>query len=109
MTLPREKTTFVFKCFEKESADLKIRLRHDGLTQTAFFRSLMKLYISQDPSMMSLVSKIKESQKTMGKNRIYRSEKDISNGHRTLVDLGITESDKSNIFDIIESGTEEYE
>ena len=106
---PEKKTTFVFKCFEKESAELKIRLRYDGLTQTAFFGSLMRMYISQDPSMMSLVNKIKESQKIMGKTKIYRSEKDITNGQKILVDLGITESDKSNIFDIIESGTEEYE
>ena len=104
-----KKTTFVFKCFEKESADLKIRLRYDGLTQTAFFRSLMKMYISQDPLMTSLVSKIKEDQKTMGKNKIYKSTKDIANGQKILADLGITESDKDNIFDIIESGTEEYE
>ncbi|OUW00022.1 MAG: hypothetical protein CBD16_07055 [Betaproteobacteria bacterium TMED156] len=109
MTSLEKKTTFVFKCFEKESADLKIRLRYDGLTQTGFFSSLMKMYICQDPLMTSLVSKIKENQKSMGKTKIYKSAKDIVDGQRVLIELGITESDKNNIFDIIESGTEEYE
>ena len=109
MTLPEKKTTFVFKCFENESSELKIRLRYDGLTQTHFFRSLMKMYISKHPKMMDIVSLIKQDQKSIGKKKIQRSKNEINNGKQLLDILGITDSDRSKIFDIIESGEEEYE
>ena len=101
---PQKNVTFVFKCYEKESADLKIRLRYDGLKQGEFFRSVLKMYIAKDPLMMSLVEKIKEDQKTMGLKRRRITIKDIKKGEEMLKDLGITPADKKDIFDMIEAG-----
>lgn len=109
MMLEDKQTTFVFKCFEKESADLKIRLRYDNLTQTLFFRSLMKMYISKNPKMMDLVAEIKQDSHSMGKRKIYKSRKDLMAGEKLLSDLGLTEEERTNIFDIIESGEGEYD
>lgn len=101
---PRKNVTFVFKCYEKESVDLKVRLRYDGLKQGEFFRSILKMYVCKDPLMMTLVEKIKEDQKTMGLKRRRMATKDIKKGEEMLKDLGITPADKKDIFDLIESG-----
>tara|TARA_A200000159_G_scaffold163712_1_gene190830 strand:- start:183 stop:512 length:330 start_codon:yes stop_codon:yes gene_type:complete len=106
---PKKNVTFVFYCYEKESADLKIRLRYDGLKQSEFFRTLLKMYVSQDPLMLQVVEKIKENQKIMGKKKLKNTKKDYDSSRTMLDDLGITEADKQNIFDIIEMETDKYE
>ena len=100
----------VFKCQEKESADLKIRLRHDGLQQGQFFRAIMRMYNSQHPLMISLVAQIKEESKVMGKRRVRLSNSDLKKGRNLLEDLGITQTDKESLFELIEfEKNEEYD
>ena len=106
---PKKNVTFVFYCYEKESADLKIRLRYDGLKQSEFFRTLLKMYVSQDSLMLQVVEKIKKQQKIMGKKRLQKTRKDYSSSDFLLEDLGITDSDQQNIFDMIELETSDYE
>lgn len=106
---PEKNVTFVFYCYEKESADLKIRLRYDGLKQSEFFRTLLKMYVSQDPLMLQIVERIKQNQKVMGKKRLQKTKKDYEQSSKILEDLGITESDKQNIFDLIELEDFDYE
>ena len=106
---PEKNVTFVFYCYEKESADLKIRLRYDGLKQSEFFRTLLKMYVSQDPLMLQIVERIKQNQKVMGKKRLRNTSKDYEDSDKILKDLGITESDKQSIFDMIELEVEDYE
>ena len=106
---PNKNVTFVFKCYEKESADLKIRLRYDGLKQSEFFRTLLKMYVSQEPLMIRLVEEIKERQRIMGKKRRSKATREICKGKETLEELGITKTEKQNLFDIIEEGSNYYE
>ena len=106
---PNKNVTFVVKCYEKESADLKIRLRYDGLKQSEFFRTLLKMYVAQDPLMIRLVEEIKERQRIMGKKRRSNSTREIYKGKETLKELGITKTEKQNLFDIIEEGSNYYE
>ena len=106
---PKKDVTFVFYCYEHESAQLKIRLRHDGLTQSEFFRTLLKMYITKDPTMTQVVDKIKERQNTMGKQKRRKSTAMIARGRTIMEDLGITPTDKEAIFDIIELGGLEHE
>lgn len=106
---PKKNVTFVFYCYEKESADLKIRLRYDGLQQSEFFRTLLKMYVAQDPLMLQIVERIKQNQRVMGKKRLKNTKDDYEKADKVLEDLGITESDKQDIFDIIAMETEDYE
>ena len=106
---PKKNVSFVFYCHEKESADLKIRLRYDGLKQSEFFRTLLKMYVIQDPLMLRVVEKIKEQQKTMGKLKLKNTRKDYENSSKLLSDLGITKTDKQSLFDLIESDETDYE
>ena len=104
-----KKVAFVFYCYEKESADLKIRLRYDGLKQSQFFQAILRLYISQDPEMLKIVEKIKLENRIMGKKKIKKTRELFEKGEKMMEDLGITDSDKQKIFDLIESAAVEYE
>ena len=99
-----KKVTFTFKCYERQSAELKIRLKYDNLQQTTFFQSLLEMYIRQDPLMIDIVDKIKEEKNLMGKRKRSIILKDFHSGKEILDDLGITKLDKQRLFDIIESG-----
>lgn len=99
---PDKNTTFSFYCYEHESVNLKIRLRYDGLKQSEFFRSLLLKYVNKDPTMMSIVQDIKLEQKIMGKKKLKRTKDDYERSKEILENLGITETDRENIYDIIE-------
>lgn len=99
---PNKKVTFAFRCYEKESVDLKIRLGYDNLKQGDFFRSLLKYYIENDSLMRKVVDKIKEERGCMGKRKILRSEKEIIAGKKIEQDLSLSDSDRENLFDLIE-------
>jgi len=99
---------FVFKCLEKQSADFKIRLRHDHLQQTEFFCSIMELYLDNDTDILKVVEKIKKK-KYIGKAKIRQSSTEIERGKTMLKDFALTDSDKESIFDLIEMGPEDYE
>ena len=98
--------TFTFSCSEYESVNLKLRLKYDNLTQTDFFRYILNMYIENNPEMMDLVSKIKLGLSTMGRRKIKKARRDLATGQDLLVDLGITASDKQDIFDLIENNNE---
>jgi len=103
----KDKVKFVFSCDEKSSADLKIRLRYDELSQNLFFCTIMELYIAGDPVMLPVVEKIKYQKTTTGKRRLVKWKKEKIEGTTLLEELGVTDSDKQKIFDIIEDRLED--
>ena len=98
-----KKKKFCFYGLEKDYADLKIRLKYDGITQIDFFNYLVKKYTTGDERMLNLVSDFKMESSTMGKKKIKRAQKEAIDGFDLLRDLGITDRDRENIFDILES------
>ena len=106
---PSKVVKFVFSAYEKVSADLKIRLRYDNLSQTKFFAGIVKLYLENDEDMMKVIYKVKQNAQVMGRKKLDRTIKDIKKGKDIMEKLGITESDKQNIFDMIEMDLDQYE
>lgn len=106
---PSKVVRFIFTAYEKVSADLKLRLRNDNLTQTSFFAGIVKLYLENDPDMIKVIYKVKDNAKVMGKRKLNRAKKEIEDGFDIMEQLGITDSDKKNIFDMIEMDLGEYE
>ena len=106
---PRRIVSFTFRLLEKVSADLKLRLRYDNLSQSKFMSGITELYLQKDPDMLCVIEKIKQRKKIMGKQKLKRTKQDIDKGNKLLEELGITDSDKQNIFDMIEMNMEEYE
>jgi hypothetical protein len=106
---PDKVVKLVFSAYEKVSADLKIRLRYDNLTQTKFFAGIMRLYLENDQDMTNVIYKIKSHEGVMGKKKLNRSKKEIEYGEELMKELGITESEREDMYDMIESGPTEYE
>ena len=106
---PNKVVKFIFHAYEKVSADLKLRLRYDNLSQTRFFAGIVKLYLENDPDMMKVMQKVKQNAQSMGKQKLRRTIKDLEKGKDIMEQLGITDSDKENLFDMIEMELKDYE
>ena len=97
----------VFQSTDKKHADLKIRLKYDGLSQQQFFHMLMDAYLEKDEDVMKFVFRYKEEKKvqTIGKRKIakklYKKETQVKE------DFGLNEDELENIFDIIANKEEE--
>tara|TARA_R110002012_G_C11289290_1_gene571777 strand:- start:45 stop:386 length:342 start_codon:yes stop_codon:yes gene_type:complete len=98
------KKKVVFYDSDKRYAEFKIRLQHDSLTQSHFFRSILTGYLRQDEDIMNFVDKLKTS-KNIG-NRSKKSVRDdrelIKVGKDALGKLDLDSSEIENIFDILE-------
>ena len=106
---PQKVVQFVFSVYEKTSADLKLSIRNDNLTQVSWFAGIAKLYLENDPDMLKVMYKVKQNAQAMGKRKLNRYKKDIEKGQDIMRQLGITDSDKQDIFDMIEMDLEENE
>ena len=98
----------VFEDLEVNYAKLKLRLRHDGLRQSEFFSFIVQKYVDCDPKFLTFISQLKAALSRHGKKRQKRSEADLDLGHSLLGDLGITDSDREEIFDLIEKEYEDF-
>ncbi len=99
----------VFYEREHNSAELKIRLRYDMLTQGDFFRFIIQAYLTQDPRMLDLISDMKMVKSSMGTEKIKDTKREIKLGKNLKANLGLTPEDKENIYDILEGGEWDWE
>lgn len=91
----------VFYDTDKRFADLKIRLGHDKISQAQFFRSVVTGYIEQDEDILNFVDKHKTRRQT--KKSVNENRKLITKGKQLVSDLNLDETEKNNIFDLIEN------
>ena len=90
----------VFTETDHRHAKLTIRLKHDNIKQSEFFRSLITGYLNNDDRICSYVDDVKPQSKT----RKQKSKKLIQQGKDNLENFGFSEKELTNIFDIIEEG-----
>ena len=88
----------VFTENDHRHAQLVLKLKHDGLRQSDFFRSLVTAYIAGDERIQSYVDEIS----TLSKERKAKSKKLRTKGQETVKDFGLTDGEIENIFDLIE-------
>ena len=87
----------VFTETDHRHAQLILRLKHDNLKQSEFFRSLLTGYIEQDERIQSYVDEIsRQSQKKIAKSRKLRAT-----GHAKKGSIGLSNDDVTDIFDLI--------
>lgn len=106
---PQKVVAITFSAYEKTSVDMKLKIRNDNLTQVSWFAGIAKLYLENDPDMLKVIYKVKENAKAMGKRKLNRAYKDVEEGHNIMEQLGITDSDKEDIFDLIEMDLKDYD
>ena len=87
---------------DKRHADLKIRLQHDGFTQSAFFRMMVTGYLNKDPELLAFVDKFKEQNKVQSAAQRKKVNKMIEQGRELEESHGLREKEVADIFDLIE-------
>ena len=98
------KKKVVFYDTDKRHADLKIRLHYDGLTQTAFFRSMVSGYLDKDPAIMDFIHRTKEendiqsAKKRKDSKRLAEQGEEIKKKYHT----SLADEEVENIFDLLE-------
>ena len=105
MSAKKSTKKIVFYDTDHSHAELKIRLKQDGISQSEFFRSVMTGYIKKDADVLAFVNKIKASKKVgkkVKKKEIRKSSELIKKGNETMNKLGLAETEIENIFDILE-------
>ena len=91
----------VFTDNDHRHAQLIIRLKHDDLRQSTFFRSLITGYLEEDERIASFIGDLKsQSIKKRGKSRKLKMD-----GKKLHDDAGFSEEQITDLFDII---AEEY-
>ena len=86
-------------------ADLKIRLKHDGLTQAYFFRGLISGYLSKDENILNFIDKMKSSKKSpikQDKKEIREVRELIKKGKEMKKSIVLEDGEIENIFDLLE-------
>ena len=97
----QEGKRIVFQDSDKRHADLRIRLRHDGLTQSQFFQAMITGYLSNDERIVDYVTDVKLRLAKQGKGRIKKT-RDLVGAGEDIRDLfNLDEKETEDLFDII--------
>ena len=97
----REKK-IVFNDTDKRHADLKIRLQHDDLSQSEFFRAMVTGYIEKDSRLLAYLYEWRELNKGYSKTKRAKSERLLRKGQQIKSKFGLDESEIESIFDLLE-------
>jgi len=97
----REKK-IVFTDTDKRHADLKVRLQHDDLSQSDFFRAMLSGYIEKDSRIISFLYDWREQNRTYSKKKRKKSERLLDKGEEIKSKFGLEEDEIESIFDLLE-------
>ena len=98
----RSSKKIMFYDTDKRHADLKIRLQHDSLTQSAFFRALVGGYLEKDTRIMEFIDDYKFNNNIQNKADRNIKSKLIKAGVEMEKAHGLKQEEVENIFDMIE-------
>jgi len=97
----KEGKKIVFQDSDKRHADLRIRLRYDGLTQLQFFRAMVTGYLSKDPRILDYVGELKAAVAKQGKKKLEKSKELAASGKQTEKLFNLSEKEAEDLFDLI--------
>lgn len=87
----------IFTDTDHRHAQLSLKLKADGMTQAKFFRSLISGYLSDDERIRSYVVE----NGNLSKEKKLRNTKARAAGNMILSDLGLSNEQVEDIFDLI--------
>jgi hypothetical protein len=98
----KQEKKVIFYDTDKRHAELKIRLQHDKLTQSSFFRMMVTGYLANDLLILDYIEKYKEENNIQSKEKRKKTRKAIEDGHELERVHGLKAEEVENIFDMIE-------
>ena len=99
---PSERKKFMFYDTNKRQADLRIRLKYDGMNQSQFFRAIITGYLEKDESILNYLDKYKEKYQVQGQKKRDGAKLMMKKGRVVEKEFGLNEDEIENIFDILE-------
>jgi len=82
---------------DKRSADLMIRLKHDGLTKTKFFREILTGYLERDHAIVDFIERMKGTTGSQSKKQ-SKIVKDLEvKGQENKKKFGLKDEEIENI------------
>tara|TARA_Y100001973_G_C5197860_1_gene335546 strand:+ start:85 stop:414 length:330 start_codon:yes stop_codon:yes gene_type:complete len=87
---------------DKRSADLMIRLKHDGLTKTRFFREVLTGYLGRDHAIVDFIERVKDETGSQSKKQAKIVKESEVRGEENKTKFGLGEEEIENIFDLLE-------
>lgn len=87
---------------DKRNADLRIRLKNDGLTKTKFFRAILSGYLGRDHLITSFIDKVKDTQSIQSSSKASVVKGLEEKGKENKRKFGLEDAEIENIFDILE-------
>ena len=97
----QEGKRIVFQDSDKRHADLRIRLRHDGMTQVQFFRAMITGYINREERIVDFITDFKFEISKQGKAKIHKTRTILSEGQELSDLFNLDEKETKEIFDMI--------
>jgi hypothetical protein len=87
---------------DKRNADLIVRLKHDSLTKTKFFRAILTGYLENDPLIREFIEAIKEENAYQSRKKSKINKEMIDEGINNVRKIGLNDKEIENIFDMLE-------
>jgi len=91
-----------FEEWDKNHADLILKLRSKGLTQKKFFQYIVRAFIDNNSDLESFFDSLIRAETRFGKRVQKRLADSTEEGQKLKKKFGLTEEEKSSIFDIME-------
>ena len=98
----KELKKIVFEETDHQHAKFIIRLRHNSISQSEFFRAIVEGFIKSDERICSFIEERAKGQKSMNEQRIKKSRMLKKSGHQRIKDFALSGEEIENIFDLIE-------
>ncbi len=98
---PRERKKFMFYDSHKRQADLRIRLKFDGMNQSQFFRAMITGYLEKDDLILKYIDDFKKQYELQGKSKRAKSKKLIEDGKRVDKQYKLGNEELEDIFDVL--------
>ena len=91
----------VFNVSDHEHAQLILRLKHNSLTQSEFFKAVIEAVNTNDENLVSFMAEYSNKKQKLSKNRIKKSNKLTKIGKQKIADFSLSEEEVEDIFDLI--------
>lgn len=98
----KELKKIVFEETDNQHAKFIIRLRHNSISQSDFFRAIVEGFIKKDERICSFIEERTLDQKSMNEQRIKKSRMLKKSGHQKIKDFAFSGEEIENLFDLIE-------
>ena len=85
---------------DKRNAEMIVRLKHDGLTKTKFFRAILTGYLERDEAIVDFIDRLKETDEIQSRSKVTKIKQLEEKGKKAKSKFGLDEEDIKDIFDI---------